>query len=763
MKTRAQLEAEAAAKYRKMAKKWGITADDAEKKARALFSNNSDQNLRDFLKKPMKGLSINALDPAHAKADAELQKMAREINRVYMQAADEMQAKLDAYLKKFEGSDKRMQKNLADGKITESYYKQWRQDQLLQTKQWERLRNTLAVDASNANDLARSMIRGHIPEVYAENYNYGVYEVENGLKIDTSFALYDHQTVERLMRENPKLLPDPRAGSKIAIAIAKNRDLKWNRSQIQGELLQGILQGESNQTIAKRMKSVTGKNFGANMRYARTMTTAAENAGRIDSYGRAQDMGIDIRPTWMATLDGRTRDSHRAIDGEKRDPKTGMFSNRCRFPGDPEGPGAEVWNCRCTLVASVKGFEKDFSDLPWRKNDKLNEMSYEEWKAGKKKAERKDTAIQTSVVQGKDISGTWQRRPDKFDFEIEDVMDAQGFDGKPRVVSQAEFDEAVKAANGGKGFIAQRTYSAPNEEVLKAYQDQLYNGKWYVDCSTGGAQYGQGMYCAADYTGKLSSGIKTEMQHYRDLGSTRRTLLIDNRQISKAADVQWGRIKNKISFPYDTGKGEILHNEQDVKKYLSGVIGKLDYKKIEKLYGVSGRNRMAVQNSVSKIETLTLDPTAKIITHRDAINMYNGVVSNEKLREINKNVIEKSINKKFSGLNKIEMQFLRNNAGIDQMGWKEAHEIEKQIKPERQQEIMSKYMDMESDISARSKAEQQKAIDDYEKNKGKGKYDDLGSYIAARGYDAINAEGHGESGSYTVILNRTKLIIRGDK
>ena len=37
---------------------------------------------------------------------------------------------------------------------------------------------------------------------------------------------------------------------------------------------------------------------------------------------------------------------------------------------------------------------------------------------------------------------------------------------------------------------------------------------------------------------------------------------------------------------------------------------------------------------------------------------------------------------------------------------------------------------------------------------------DLGSYAAMKGYDAINAEGHGKSGSYTVILNRTKLIIK---
>ena len=42
------------------------------------------------------------------------------------------------------------------------------------------------------------------------------------------------------------------------------------------------------------------------------------------------------------------------------------------------------------------------------------------------------------------------------------------------------------------------------------------------------------------------------------------------------------------------------------------------------------------------------------------------------------------------------------------------------------------------------------------------KYGDIGSYAAALGYDAINAEGHGESGSYTVILNRTKTIMLDD-
>ena len=36
---------------------------------------------------------------------------------------------------------------------------------------------------------------------------------------------------------------------------------------------------------------------------------------------------------------------------------------------------------------------------------------------------------------------------------------------------------------------------------------------------------------------------------------------------------------------------------------------------------------------------------------------------------------------------------------------------------------------------------------------------DTGTAMALKGYDAINAEGHGKSDSYTVVLNRTKLIL----
>ena len=58
----------------------------------------------------------------------------------------------------------------------------------------------------------------------------------------------------------------------------------------------------------------------------------------------------------MATLDNRTRHSHATLDGEVVD-NDKKFSNGCRFPGDPNGPPTEIYNCRCTLVSAIDGID----------------------------------------------------------------------------------------------------------------------------------------------------------------------------------------------------------------------------------------------------------------------------------------------------------------------------------------------------------------------------------------------------------------------
>lgn len=595
------------------------------------------------------------MDIAHKQTEKILSQIERRVRKEYRQASKEVEQKLDRYFAAFRRKDEAKRELVKSGELSEQDYKAWRTSQLAVGKRWENMKDQLAQDYTNATVIARNISDGYMPEVYAINHNFATYQVETSAKVNTSYTLYSQQSVERLMRENPDILPQ--VGRTTQELIDSGVLKKWEMKNIQSTMIQGILQGESINALAKRMAyDVGATNYKDCVKHARTMTTATQNAGRVDGYKRAEKMGIDMEQEWVAVLDGRTRHEHRQLDGQRR-PVGEPFEvdgYKLDYPADPKAPYYLIMNCRCTLIGQLKGFERDTKE--YRQDPDLDGMSYDEWK--KAKAPQKGNATSKTsdhiAVNGKDISSTWKRRADQFDFEIEDVINAQGFDGMPRIVSEKEFNEAVKAANNGNGFIAQRSYSAPDTETLDAYREQLYNGKWYVDCSTGGAQYGQGMYCAADYTGTLSQGITKEMEHYKQLGEKR---FVDN--ISDDDKDKILKLRNELMETDEEKYGD---------PYKAFVVNNKDI--IEE--------RLGLKLGDSYTETMTLDPSAKIITYDD---------------------LYKEIDSKFDSYDK---------------------------------DTQKRLMDL-----------------------------DEGSWAALLGYDAINAVGHGESGSYTVILNRTKLIIKG--
>lgn len=347
-------------------------------------------------------------DQGYEETEAILSVIERRIRKEYKKAVDETEEKLNDYLRRFALKDEKWQQWVAEGKKTEAEYKQWRTGQIMLGKRWKEMRDTLAQDYHNANEIAKSIVSGYMPEVYALNHNYATYQVEHDAMVDTSYTLYDRQTVERLMRDDPELLPPP--GKKTSQRIAAGLDIRWNRQQIQSVMMQAVLQGESIPKIATRLAEEVGdKNYGAAIRNARTMTTGAQNAGRVDSYRRAQDMGIELSQTWVATLDARTRHSHRQLDGETVEVGK-KFSNGCRFPGDPQANPAEVYNCRCTLISQIKGFERDMYSLrsgQLKNNPEYAHMSYDEWKAEKKS---KSNSITLPAEKAEAIRQSYIRR-----------------------------------------------------------------------------------------------------------------------------------------------------------------------------------------------------------------------------------------------------------------------------------------------------------------------------------------------------------------
>jgi len=319
-------------------------------------------------------------DPAHKETDKILRDMEKRLDEVYKQAYREARQTADDFMKQFREMDKKKRQQVKGGELDKAEYERWRRTQVFQGNRYHQMADTLAADMTHTNQIAASVINGYLPEVYAVNHNYGTYEIEKGSRINTQYTMYDKQTVERLIRDNPDLLP-----RKAAVNVPK--DQLWNKKHINSAITQGILQGEAIDKIAQRLAAtVTDMSHTSAIRNARTMTTSAQNGGRIDSYKRAEGMGIKMLQVWMATLDSRTRHEHRQLDGQKR--KVGeafeVEGEKIFFPGDPAAEPYLTYNCRCTLIGEVEGVDYNLSDVSQRDN-KLGDMTYEEWKEEKRK------------------------------------------------------------------------------------------------------------------------------------------------------------------------------------------------------------------------------------------------------------------------------------------------------------------------------------------------------------------------------------------
>ena len=286
-------------------------------------------------------------DKAHRLTDEKLEEMENRLSAIYSRAEKEIQKTADEYFSKFAKQDEAKRKLLEQGKITEEEYTKWRKGKVMYGKRFTEMKEQCAQQLLNVNQTAIAYINGELPEVYAMNYN-ALESAVDGVG-GYSFTLVDADAVRNLSVTDASLLPYKE--------LDPAKDIPWNMKKINAETLQGILQGESMDKIAKRMMNVQEMNKTQAIRSARTIVTGAENKGRQDSYARAEADGIILQKEWISTNDSRTRHSHAVLDGAIVD-QDKKFENGLMYPGDPSGRPEEVYNCRCTVAAVVKGFKK---------------------------------------------------------------------------------------------------------------------------------------------------------------------------------------------------------------------------------------------------------------------------------------------------------------------------------------------------------------------------------------------------------------------
>lgn len=319
-------------------------------------------------------------DIAHKFTDEEIEKLEKRFAEEYQKALVEMENKASDYFEKFQEKDAKKRAELGMGKITEEEYKTWRDGQMAHGKGYTDLVNQLAQDMSSTNQMAMAALGERLPDIYSVSSNYQAYEMCKETGANISFGLVDHRTIEEVVKADEMFLP-PKTDIKA--------DERWNARKINSALTQGILQGDAIPKIADRLEQVSNMNRRASVRNARTMCTSAENAGRMSRFNEAEErLGLLFDKIWIATHDGRTRDSHKAIDGEQV-PKDEEFSNGCMFPADPDGEPAEVYNCRCTMKSEYVGKRDELGNFkPFNKDE-----SFEEWVEEKQEPSEEYLAI----------------------------------------------------------------------------------------------------------------------------------------------------------------------------------------------------------------------------------------------------------------------------------------------------------------------------------------------------------------------------------
>ena len=453
-----------------------------------------------------------AKDPARKWTDKELKDMEYHIGEIYEQALTEIDEKWAAYMDR---ADKRVSKlynaykNAPEGE-REAALKKY-QDALenvtFRDAYYREMVKDTATRLCNTNKIATAYMNGEMPNIYKVNYD----QIDpDALIPGIKYNMLDERTIAHLIKD----------GTIPQREIDEKKDKTWNTKQIGSTVLQGILQGESIKDISKRLMPIVNKNEASAVRNARTMTTCAENRGRLDRYADYESKGLVMAKVWIATGDDRTRDWHLTLDGQEVARDENFIDgegNPLMYPGDPDAAPETVWNCRCSMrshIIGVRGKDGEITPIEDMHESGLHQEQIEAERE-KRGLETKPTAPQAPIISftpattieeaerfardtfinggfnltGKDISykGVDISIANKINERLNEIYAQYQINGLASLEAYGKGNKKVFSRNPDAPFfttnfgnIGMNTTLMKNEAMVKAYQTEGENAFKYV-------------------------------------------------------------------------------------------------------------------------------------------------------------------------------------------------------------------------------------------------------------------------------------------
>ena len=188
-------------------------------------------------------------------------------------------------------------------------------------------------------------ISEYLTKSYDDGFIGTMYDLQ-GQGIPLVFPIDQEQVVAAIQHET-KLSE--------SLYTALGHDVSDLRKKIAGEISRGISSGQMYSEMARNISSWAMIPKNNAMRIARTEAHRIQCKAASDAQFKAKEKGADVVKQWDSALDGKTRDTHRKLDGQIRELEEPfeIGGMKVMYPG-AFGRPEEDCNCRCAILQRAR-------------------------------------------------------------------------------------------------------------------------------------------------------------------------------------------------------------------------------------------------------------------------------------------------------------------------------------------------------------------------------------------------------------------------
>lgn len=216
-----------------------------------------------------------------------------------------------------------------------------------EVKRTKTMTNKMGAELANAGQTAANIIQGEMTNIYGLNYDFSTFRIQQQAGVQIDFTLYDRNQLAVLVQESQQPF--------TKIAYKNLGDDKAITQRLQNQFIQGIMNGESQQQLIRRIRKITGQLVPEARRVAQTERNRVQSQGRQMGFDEAEAIGVEMDKEWVARMIN-TRDAHKNLNGKTVAASEKFQSDlgEIAFPGDPEAIGKNTINCFCYIKPKVK-------------------------------------------------------------------------------------------------------------------------------------------------------------------------------------------------------------------------------------------------------------------------------------------------------------------------------------------------------------------------------------------------------------------------